>query len=117
MTTKRTGSTAFDLEPNPFEQSFSRTDNPEDKNKNTKTRAIKDGADNTNERDKNSEGENLKERDDSPKPTLPPLAAIASPDSQPYSQWPLAAAGITNPNSLRSGPLSPAMLSGPAHQP
>ncbi|KAI9756769.1 MAG: hypothetical protein M1815_002941 [Lichina confinis] len=46
------------------------------------------------------------------KSLLPPVAALASPASLLPSG--AASAGFNWPNSLRSGPLSPAMLTGPA---
>ncbi|KAJ7873345.1 hypothetical protein B0H14DRAFT_2569842 [Mycena olivaceomarginata] len=70
----------FDLEPNPFEQSFS---------------APKDDAPKQKDRSASP-----------PRPTLPPLASIASPADQANYAW-------ANFNSLRAGPLSPAMLAGP----
>ncbi|KIJ56585.1 hypothetical protein M422DRAFT_238208 [Sphaerobolus stellatus SS14] len=88
---------SFDLEPNPFEQSFSstRTDSADRKN---------------DENDQNGDDSKSKQ-DGDPKPVLPSLAALSSP-SDGYSWSDLA-------GSLRSGPLSPAMLQGPQqpHQP
>jgi hypothetical protein len=44
-----------------------------------------------------------------PKPILPPIESIASPSDQYH--WGFSSASMAN--SLRAGPLSPAMLSGP----
>lgn len=52
---------------------------------------------------------NQKDAADDAKPMLPPLAALESPADQGFGAWGLA-------SSLRSGPLSPAMLAGPASQ-
>lgn len=76
----------FDLEPNPFEQSFSTSHS---------STSLTSHA---TEKDDNK-------RSTSPKPLLPPLAAITSSET-PFG-W------STGLNSLRSGPLSPAMLTGP----
>ena len=84
---------SFDLEPNPFEQSFSstRTDSSDRKN---------------DEKSQNGDDiPNKNKQDGEPKPVLPSLAALSSP-SDGYSWSDLA-------GSLRSGPLSPAMLQGP----
>lgn len=78
----------LDEEPNPFERSFSTN---------------KDSASSSS-----NSSSNTKDNADSPKPTLPPLASITSP-SDPSYPW----AALSN--SLRSGPLSPAMLAGPSH--
>ncbi|KAG8984510.1 hypothetical protein FRB90_005263, partial [Tulasnella sp. 427] len=50
----------------------------------------------------------------SPKPTLPPLSAIEGPTREggPSFPWGFSAA-LNDAGSLRSGPLSPAMLPGP----
>lgn len=47
------------------------------------------------------------------KPKLPPIAAIASPAAATDFPWAFGT-GNGDVNSLRSGPLSPAMLAGPA---
>lgn len=82
----------FDLEPNPFEQSFSRSSHhsnsssSEDRNtppRGTDATAIKHNA-------------------------LPPLSSLTSPAAADPSQFPWLAS-----QSLRTGPLSPAMLAGP----
>lgn len=88
-------SRAFDLEPNPFEQSFS----------NTRSSASSSNDDRQHEKDDKS-------KDMDAKPVLPSVAALSSP-TDAYSWTDLA------PGSLRSGPLSPAMLQGPQqhHQP
>lgn len=83
---------SFDLEPNPFEQSFS-TNRAESTDRNND--------------DRSQEGDDApkSKQDNEPKPVLPSLAALSSP-SDGYSWTDLA-------SSLRSGPLSPAMLQGP----
>ncbi|KAG9284042.1 hypothetical protein G9A89_022816 [Geosiphon pyriformis] len=75
------GCSKLDLEPNPFEQSFSHVTPLPDS-----------------------------ETNNSPKPSLPPVASITSPSagippSQDQYGW--------NLHTLRSGPLSPSMLEGP----
>lgn len=113
-TTKRLKSTAFELEPNPFEQSFSRTSGSSKNNSDFKNKLNQSNSDSIKVDDKQDRDKD--KIDDSPKPTLPPLASIASPDDgQSYSSWALSANAISNHNSLRAGPLSPAMLSGPQH--
>ncbi|EJT51675.1 activating transcription factor 2 [Trichosporon asahii var. asahii CBS 2479] len=86
----------FDLEPNPFEQSFSRGSQsgpsgggpPAEGERTTPPR----GGDATS----------LKHN------SLPPLSSLTSPAAADPSQFPWLAG-----QSLRSGPLSPAMLAGP----
>ncbi|BEJ12323.1 hypothetical protein CspHIS471_0207830 [Cutaneotrichosporon sp. HIS471] len=82
-------STRFDLEPNPFEQSFSR--GPQSQDRTTPPR----GGDATS----------IKHN------ALPPLSSLTSPAAADPTQFPWLAG-----QSLRSGPLSPAMLAGPAAQ-
>ncbi|KAJ6567243.1 hypothetical protein DFH09DRAFT_1363419 [Mycena vulgaris] len=62
-------------------------------------------------RDENDNSQSPEDRRSSSpqRPTLSPLAAIASPNDQPYS-WTFSS---SLNNSLRAGPLSPAMLAGP----
>ena len=83
----------FDKEPNPFEQSFS---SRQDQSSNSPTPASK-----------------FIKPSSSPRPVLPPLAAIASPsDASSFTAWGnFGSSSLTN--SLRAGPLSPAMLAGP----
>lgn len=111
----------FDLEPNPFEQSFSASSSSirtaahlrspareslgPSSNGSSDTQASSDGRSHTPER--------IKPEDElSPKPVLPPLASITSPADPSYSWF----SSSSFANSLRSGPLSPAMLAGPQHQ-
>src|SRR4051794_18598877 len=85
----------FYLEPNPFEESF-------------KTPSNVRGEDNSQN---NSPNHSPKQRSSSPnRPVLPPLASISSPADPTSYPWAYNANSI---NSLRSGPLSPAMLAGP----
>ncbi|ORY22580.1 Aft1 HRA domain-domain-containing protein [Naematelia encephala] len=81
-------SSKFDLEPNVFEQSFSKSSNSAESDRTTPPRggdatAIKHNA-------------------------LPPLSSLTSPAAADPSQFPWLAN-----QSLRTGPLSPAMLAGP----
>lgn len=95
----------FDLEPNPFEQSFSSSRNgPSDASSSSVTTqaSLK----------QNATSPPSKATGETPKPMLPPLASIASPSDNSYA-WGMSA---TDMGSLRSGPLSPAMLAGPQHQ-
>ncbi|EJD53910.1 hypothetical protein AURDEDRAFT_110611 [Auricularia subglabra TFB-10046 SS5] len=97
----------FDLEPNPFEQSFSSTRAPSD--------VSSSSVSSTNNRaglkqnDASAASPPSKLNGETPKPMLPPLASIASPSGDSFA-WGMSA---TDLGSLRSGPLSPAMLAGP----
>jgi ATF/CREB family transcription factor len=118
----------FDLEPNPFEHSFSSTSVV---SHSSSTDTPKQDANSVNGANNSSNGtskaaltngpngaaagpnavngtQTTKENDDS-KPMLPPLSSIESPADHGFGPWGLA-------SSLRSGPLSPAMLAGPASQ-
>ncbi|KAF8592471.1 hypothetical protein K439DRAFT_1625838 [Ramaria rubella] len=88
---------SFDLEPNPFEQSFS----------NTRSSSSAESDSKSDDKHHTSDDQAQKSKPDSgtPKPVLPSLAALSSP-SDGYTWSDLA-------GSLRSGPLSPAMLPGP----
>ncbi|TXT13595.1 hypothetical protein VHUM_00962 [Vanrija humicola] len=77
----------FDLEPNPFEQSFSRG------SASTERTTPPRGGDATSVKHN----------------ALPPLSSLTSPAAADPSQFPWLAG-----HSLRAGPLSPAMLAGPA---
>lgn len=111
------------LEPNPFEKSFSsgptssesverRSDLKADGKANVSTPPLstRPGAayrDRTFSNTKNQTSP--QESGSTPKPLLPPVASITSPAGE-TNQYPWSA-GLTS--SLRSGPLSPAMLAGP----
>lgn len=98
----------FDLEPNPFEQSFSSRHAPSDASSSsvpTQSSLKHNGG-------HSSASPPAKVAGDTPKPMLPPLASIASPSDNSYA-WGMSA---TDMGSLRSGPLSPAMLAGPQPQ-
>ncbi|GAC71196.1 hypothetical protein PANT_1d00041 [Moesziomyces antarcticus T-34] len=114
------------LEPNPFEKSFSsgptssesidrRSDLKSDTKSSLSTPPLstRPGAayrDRTFSKSQTSPSTtNNNDSASTPKPLLPPVASITSPagESNPYP-W---SAGLTS--SLRSGPLSPAMLAGP----
>ncbi|EPQ27693.1 uncharacterized protein PFL1_04831 [Pseudozyma flocculosa PF-1] len=115
------------LEPNPFEKSFSsgpsdtperRPDSKADANKISSTStpplstrpgaAYRDRNPSTPKTQTSPSGGG-QDSTSTPKPLLPPVASITSPASE-ANQYPWAA-GLTS--SLRSGPLSPAMLAGP----
>ncbi|PWY98408.1 hypothetical protein BCV70DRAFT_153498, partial [Testicularia cyperi] len=116
------------LEPNPFEKSFSsgptssesvdrRSDLKNDTkpaNVSTPPLSTRPGAayrDRTYSASKTQASPSAarNETGTTPKPLLPPVASITSPAGE-TSQYPWSA-GLTS--SLRSGPLSPAMLAGP----
>ncbi|WVF71853.1 hypothetical protein IAT40_006663 [Kwoniella sp. CBS 6097] len=80
----------FDQEPNPFEQSFSRSSHHSQSSLSDRTTPPR-GTDATSTRHN----------------ALPPLSSLTSPAAADPSHFPWLA------NSLRSGPLSPAMLAGP----
>ncbi|KAJ9477262.1 CRE-binding bZIP protein SKO1 [Pseudozyma hubeiensis] len=113
------------LEPNPFEKSFSSGPNSSESverrsdlkadakstNVSTPPLSTRPGAayrDRTFSNNKNQTSPQ-ETTGSTPKPLLPPVASITSPagENNPYP-W---SAGLTS--SLRSGPLSPAMLAGP----
>lgn len=81
----------FDQEPNPFEQSFSRSSHHSQS-------SLSDRATPPRGTDATSTRHNA----------LPPLSSLTSPAAADPSQFPWLAS-----HSLRSGPLSPAMLAGP----
>ncbi|KAI0773753.1 hypothetical protein C8Q74DRAFT_1200302 [Fomes fomentarius] len=101
----------FDLEPNPFEQSFARPSNDSSLRTQQKSpdSAVRSSASHSSHDDSRPPSK-AHDRDDSAKPTLPPIDAINSPSDSNYA-WGFSSAGLSN--SLRSGPLSPAMLAGP----
>ena len=107
----------FDLEPNPFEQSFARPSN--DSSVRTQQNSPVSNADANDAQPKSRPGSADKTSTttttppDTHKTVLPPLAAIASPSDAHYS-WAFSSSSFSN--SLRSGPLSPAMLTGPQQQ-
>uniref|UniRef100_V5EX29 BZIP domain-containing protein n=1 Tax=Kalmanozyma brasiliensis (strain GHG001) TaxID=1365824 RepID=V5EX29_KALBG len=109
------------LEPNPFEKSFSSgpdsSENVERRKVEGKTNAVstpplstRPGAayrDRTYSNSKNTSPQ--QESGSTPKPLLPPVASITSPAGETNAYpW---SGSLTS--SLRSGPLSPAMLAGP----
>ena len=123
----RPNNPALELEPNPFEASFSSSSqalntrnnsashrhspSSEDKKPYSTSSSPTLGSGSDHSRRNSSNGSHLS--GDTPKPILPPLAAITSPSDPSYSwQFP---SGLSN--SLRSGPLSPAMLAGPQSHP
>ena len=81
----------FALEPNPFEQFFSRTSHHSQSSVSDRTTPPRGG-----------EATSIKHN------TLPPLSSLTSPAAADPSQFPWLAN-----HSLRTGPLSPAMLAGP----
>lgn len=115
------------LEQNPFEVSFSQSSsgavpsaaNPPSPRANSSNEPSRpesnDGASNNNAHSRNpSDADGPKS---SPKPTLPPLSAIAEPTQEPTNSFPWGfSAALSDAGSLRAGPLSPAMLQGPRQQ-
>lgn len=105
----------FDLEPNPFEQSFSRSSTSIHSHY---TAASADSTDDVNKdvrRDSTQEakatGGRSGSQDSQEGTALPPVSALTSPapmEAHPHFSW----SGLSS--SLRAGPLSPAMLTGPA---
>jgi len=106
----------FYLEPNPFEESFKtpsnvRNSSPQRDSSGDSGKTVPDEPDRPQSRDNPRSSPH---RSSSPaRPVLPPLASISSPAEASYA-W-----GYSNNsmNSLRSGPLSPAMLAGPQASP
>ncbi|KAH6915272.1 hypothetical protein BKA70DRAFT_1396490 [Coprinopsis sp. MPI-PUGE-AT-0042] len=114
----------FDLEPNPFEQSFAtgsssnvRNASPNNRDSNGSSSADSNKMDTSGPNDvrvSRPPSRTSHNRSASPsRPVLPPLASISSPADPSYA-W---GASYSDINSLRSGPLSPAMLAGPQGQP
>ncbi|KAI0699858.1 hypothetical protein BC835DRAFT_1405039 [Cytidiella melzeri] len=108
----------FDLEPNPFEQSFARPSN--DSSVRTQRNSPTSIADSNDVLPQSRPGSADKSSvtatttpPDNHKTILPPIASIASPNDAHYS-WAFSSSSFSN--SLRSGPLSPAMLTGPQQQ-
>lgn len=110
----------FDLEPNPFEQSFSSTSVASQKtlnsdhvrrrsNDSSDTRRPSLSGDESRDGTRRNGDAGSNASNDTNKPMLPPLASIVSPADHSYGSWAMS-------SSLRSGPLSPAMLTGPANQ-
>lgn len=98
----------FELEPNPFEQSFSRT------SKSIHTR-VQSQSSSEDVSGPNLEGvvakhERTSPSGDGPPTALPPLSALASPATDPANHF--SWSGLSS--SLRAGLLSPAVLTGPA---
>ncbi|EJD01282.1 uncharacterized protein FOMMEDRAFT_141951 [Fomitiporia mediterranea MF3/22] len=120
----------FELEPNPFEQSFSASSSSlsslrhsanqrnggDPSPSSSRNKSPTGGSSSTNGSSnsrKNSLSNASHPNSDTPKPILPPLASITSPSDPSYA-WAFSSASLTN--SLRAGPLSPAMLAGPQTQ-
>ncbi|CAE6400097.1 unnamed protein product [Rhizoctonia solani] len=107
--------TTFDLEPNPFEQSFSRSSG-------TSVHTLANGNRSPGSTRRASPGPNgttlpppVGNGPETPKPVLPPLASLSSPGGpNAFGHWGLGSSGLSG--SLRSGPLSPALLNGPKDQ-
>ncbi|KAB5594017.1 Transcription factor atf1 [Ceratobasidium theobromae] len=100
----------FDLEPNPFEQSFSRSGNSVHTLAGTRSPGRRSPA---------PSGTTLPppvgNGPETPKPILPPLASLSSPGGpNAFGHWGLGGGALSG--SLRSGPLSPALLNGPKEQ-
>lgn len=85
----------FDLEPNPFEQSFSKGSHHSNSSGSLRTTPPRGG-----------DATSIKHN------ALPPLSSLTSPAAADPSQFPWLAS-----QSLRTGPLSPAMLAGPQPNP
>jgi ATF/CREB family transcription factor len=109
----------FDLEPNPFERSFA-NDSSVRTQHNSPAASTSDAPDGkphsrpgSADKAASTVTTTTTTPPDSHKTILPPLAAIASPNDAHYS-WAFSSSSFSN--SLRSGPLSPAMLTGPQQQ-
>ncbi|KAL1923993.1 uncharacterized protein VTP21DRAFT_7028 [Calcarisporiella thermophila] len=101
----------LELEPNPFEQSFSGLATGDEKN-NGNLGGISVNANGTVAPPTKIElpspiADLANQTNASPRPILPPVASIASPSA------PLSTGSFSNWDSLRTGPLSPSMLQGP----
>ncbi|KAF8631302.1 hypothetical protein AX15_002620 [Amanita polypyramis BW_CC] len=109
----------FDLEPNPFEQSFApsrsvpsnvRNASPlRDPTAPPSADSLQNDPDRPNSRDSNPRSSAPHQRSVSPRPVLPPLSSISSPSNPATYAW----YNNSIQNSLRAGPLSPAMLTAP----
>ncbi|KAG8769957.1 hypothetical protein FRC12_004620 [Ceratobasidium sp. 428] len=105
----------FDLEPNPFEQSFSRSSG-------NSVHTLGNGNRSPGPARRASPAPNgatlpppVGNGPETPKPILPPLASLSSPGGpSTFGHWGLGSSGLSG--SLRSGPLSPALLNGPKDQ-
>ncbi|QRV76659.1 transcription factor atf1 [Ceratobasidium sp. AG-Ba] len=105
----------FDLEPNPFEQSFSRSSG-------NSVHTLGNGNRSPDPARRASPAPNgttlpppVGNGPETPKPILPPLASLSSPGGpSAFGHWGLGSSGLSG--SLRSGPLSPALLNGPKDQ-
>ncbi|KAG8910683.1 hypothetical protein FRC01_006195 [Tulasnella sp. 417] len=119
------------LEQNPFEVSFSQSsssnvrpgspransnasNNNAGSNVNANSNANSENDASNHSRNPSDAGTNAGGQKTSPKPTLPPISAIDEPTREggPSFPWGFSAA-LADTGSLRSGPLSPAMLPGP----
>lgn len=109
------------LEQNPFEYSFSQSSTsvvpngqrgPHHKPPSPKGNTAEGGQKNGATNDAN--GATTSNKNGSPKPVLPPLSSLAEPATENSNSFPWGfSAGMNDHGSLRSGPLSPAMLPGP----
>ena len=104
----------FDLEPNPFEQSFSRSSTSIHSHRTGSSSEDLRRETGRTRRDTETGGITTTSKMSSPpagKTALPPVSALTSPaalEPGPHFSW----SGLSS--SLRAGPLSPAMLTGPA---
>lgn len=115
--------TDFNLEPNPFEQSFRSSSNVRNSSPGRETHRPSSSSNDESQSQANPNHEperpnsrhsrssdDPNNRSQSPsRPVLPPLASISSPADTSYP-W---AYNSNSVNSLRAGPLSPAMLTAP----
>ncbi|KAG8905067.1 hypothetical protein FRB99_000756 [Tulasnella sp. 403] len=101
------------LEQNPFEVSFGQSQpsiNPPSSPRATSKDSSRQESDASNNNNTNA-------KSTSPKPTLPPLSALAEGAQANANGFPWGfSVALNDAGSLRSGPLSPAMLPGPRPQ-
>ncbi|KAG8719393.1 hypothetical protein FRC08_002936 [Ceratobasidium sp. 394] len=105
----------FDLEPNPFEQSFSRSSGNSVHTLGNGNRSPGPGRRTSPAPSGTTLPPPVGNGPETPKPILPPLASLSSPGGpSTFGHWGLGSSGLSG--SLRSGPLSPALLNGPKDQ-